>query len=102
MSENSKPTVTEVQNTLNGFDEIAIEKAFGAEYDDLNGRNTLRALIFTMKRRDGLDDIKARKAALEVPMDQLVGHFADDANEVDEDEPETDAGKTGAPGPAAG
>lgn len=93
MSENTKPTVVETQNSLNGFDELAIEKAFGAEYDDLNGRNVLRALIFTLKRREGLDDIKARKVVLEIPMDQLVTHFAEDANEVDEDEPETEAGK---------
>lgn len=93
MTDTQKPTALEVSESLSGFDEEAIERAFGKEYDDLNGRNTLRALIFTMRRREGLDDAKAKKAAMEVPMGQLTDHFAAASQELDETDPETEAGK---------
>lgn len=91
----TKPTTLEVTESLNGFDEIAIEQAFGRDLDDLNGRHYLRALIFIMKRRDGVDVVKAKRAAMEVPIKELGDHFAEEEEEVFEDEPETEQGKGG-------
>lgn len=95
MSAPTNPTITakETLESLNGFDEIAIEKAFGKEFDDLGGRATVRALIFIQRKRAGDNDKDAKTFALSVPMGQLDDHFAKPAEEVDEDDPETDAGK---------
>lgn len=86
-------TATETLESLTGFDEIAIEKAFGREFDDLGGRATVRALIFIQRKRAGDSDKDAKNYALEVAIGKLDDHFAAPAEEVDDDDPETDAGK---------
>lgn len=86
-------TAVEAMKSLNGFDEIAIEKAFGKEFDDLNGRDTIRAIIFVLERRAGSTDKDAKQYAMSLPMGQLDEHFEPAAEEVDDDEPETEAGK---------
>ena len=91
----SAPTMTarETMRSLNGFDEIAIEKAFGKELDELGSRESVRALIFIQRKRAGDNDKAAKDFALGIPMGQLDEHFAAPAEEVDENEPETEQGK---------
>ncbi|WP_028654880.1 hypothetical protein [Nocardioides sp. J54] len=92
-SKNYGMTAVEAMNSLNGFDEIAIEKAFGQDFDDLNGRATVRAVIFVLEKRAGASDKDAKQYAMSVPMGQLDDHFESNPEEVDEDEPETEQGK---------
>lgn len=93
MSATNTMTARETLRSLNGFDEIAIEKAFGKELDDLSGRATLRALIFVVEKRNGVTDKDAKAIAMGIPIRELDDHFAKPVEEVDDDEPETDQGK---------
>lgn len=86
-------TAQEAMASLNGFDEEAIERAFGKELDDLSGRDTVRAIIFVLERRAGVNDRDAKKYAKEVRMGDLDGHFEATADEVDDEDPETEQGK---------
>lgn len=86
-------TAPEAMKSLNGFDEIAIEKAFGRDFDDLNGRATVRAVIFVLERRGGASDKDAKAHAMSIPLGELDQCFEETEDEVDEREPETDQGK---------
>lgn len=98
----TKKTVTESMELLTGFDEIAIEKSFGADIDSLRVTMTLRSLVFIDKRREGLDVKAAYNAAMELTTKQVNEHFAEDdddddgadelAQELGED-PVTESGK---------
>lgn len=74
-------TADEVFESLNGFDEIAIEKAF-AEVTSLKDKpmTFLRALVFTEKRREKLGDKEAKQYAMELPVKELTAYFADKAD----------------------
>lgn len=91
-------TAEDLFQSLTGYDEIAISKAFG---EDLNGLRTkpfmfLRALIFVQLRRGGAKDEAAKREALEMTMTQLESFFEIDT-EVMPEEPATDMGKGDSP-----
>ncbi|MBC7269902.1 MAG: hypothetical protein H5T76_14510 [Streptomyces sp.] len=75
----SDKTASEVFESLNDFDEVAIRQAFG-EVTSLKDRpmTFLRALLFTEKRREGLNDKDAKQFAREVVIGDLVGYFRAD------------------------
>lgn len=79
----------EVFNSLNDFDEIAIERAFGNDVLSLKDNPTrfLRALWFTLKRREGLKDPEAKKAAQDILLGDLIAGF-----EAAEADPESGEG----------
>lgn len=79
-------TATEFFETLNGFDEIAIAKHFGkppVELTDTDKMAFARALIFVAKRREGMKDGEAYKAAMETTIGEANGYFAEDDDEPD-------------------
>ncbi len=90
---------SEFADTLTGFDEIAIETHMGFSVYDAEkasqGIKSLRALVFVAKLRDGLNAPDAKKAALEMTAGVLNEFFADEPEDVIEDEPDSDAGKGG-------
>ncbi|NGN92646.1 hypothetical protein G5C66_07830 [Nocardioides sp. KC13] len=75
----SEKTADEVFESLNGFDEIAIEKAFG-EITSLKDKPMmfLRALLFTEHRREGKTDKEAKQAAMDATMRELTDYFRAD------------------------
>ena len=75
----SDKSASEVFESLNDFDEIAIREAFG-EITSLKNRpmTFLRALLFTEKRREGLTDKDAKQFAREAVIGDLVGYFRPD------------------------
>lgn len=86
--------------SLNGYEEIAIEKAFGFSLDNLedNAMRGIRALVFVLRRRDGLDHKAAHRAAMELTIGQLMDMF--DLEDL-EDQAVTDPmGEDEAPAPA--
>lgn len=88
-------TVEDFLDSLTGFDEIAIEKAFGGEVIDMMQKTpskALRSLVFIQRRREGMKDADARTSALEMRLGDVQAFFPDD-DEVTPDEPATDAGK---------
>lgn len=90
-------TADEMVESLTGFDEIAVEKHFGADVSALRTRpfSFIRALVFVHQRREGLTDPDARTAALSLTIGDLNGYFAEGPEEIDPEEPDTEPGKEG-------
>lgn len=90
-------TVSDVTDSLTGFDEIAIEKHMGMDiYTDRARKPVMlmRSLVFVMKRREGLSDVDAHKAALGMTVTEIHDFFPDDPDdEIDPEAPETPEGK---------
>lgn len=99
----SELTLNEAMESINGFDEIAIEKHMGYDIYTSDDKGSgvyrekpvlmIRCLVFVFQRRTGLNDADARKAAMEMTVKDVHDYFAEDPDEVDPDDPETDAGK---------
>ena len=78
-----RPSSREVVDSLTGYDEVAIEKRFGRDIEDLaenTGTTFLRALMFTLKRREGLSDGDAHTAVMSMTFAELREAFAPDAD----------------------
>lgn len=96
----ARTTISEAIESLTGFEEIAIKKAFEDDVFALmnTGQETMagRALIFIEKKREGLKDAEAKNAALSLTLKDVNAHFADEDEEVMPDEPVTESGKDAA------
>lgn len=89
-------TITEAMGAVTGFDELAVEKHFGADLLDMaehKPRMATRACVFINLRHNGATDRDAYQQVMEMTSGALEDYFEDDPEEVDEDEPETEAGK---------
>lgn len=83
--ETKRPTVEDATGALNGFDEIAIEKAFGKDLGSLNGTMTLRALVFALERRGGANDKDAYGTAMRATLLECRDTFDHGDEKADED-----------------
>lgn len=84
----------EVVNSLTGFDEDAIERAFGHTVEYLaenTGTTFLRALVFAVERRTGASDGDALKVAKGLTFGELKARFAGD----DDGDPDLPGSKVG-------
>lgn len=83
--------------SLNGYEEIAIETAFGFRLDNLedNAMRGIRALVFVLRRREGLDHKAAKHAAMELTLRQLMDLF--DLDDLAEDKVTDPMGEDEAP-----
>lgn len=101
MNENSTTptsslTVDEMLDTLTGFEEDAIAKAFGSNIFDLAERNAvhyLRALAFVHHIRSGQADGEAKKAAMSLTIKGAQEFFTKGPVEPTPEDPITEAGK---------
>lgn len=87
-------TVEEIADSLTGFDEIAIKKAFGVPFSalapDEKGQGGdvfqfLRSLAFTHRRREGDNDVTAYNAAQGLTTAEVNGYFAEESAESGKD-----------------
>ncbi len=96
-------TYSEIQNSITGYDEIAVTKHMGCDiYEAAVTKITTfrRCLVFIHQRHQGVDDQAAKKVALGMTFKDAFEYFADDPEELlDEDdaEPETETGKDSTP-----
>lgn len=93
-------SASEMIQSLTGFEELAIEKNMGVDpYADGERKPmaVMRALVFVVRKREGLGDRDARQAAMGMPMGELQGLFADEVQELDPESPVTPAGEGSAP-----
>lgn len=91
-----KPSALETLNSLTGFEEIAIEKHLNIDpYADGERKplKVLRALVFVLATRSGMDAPRAREHAMGMPMTEVNAQFSDEADDIDPEDPETEAGK---------
>lgn len=82
----TKITANEMFESLTGFEEIAVERKFGATVEGLaEGKplRLLRALSFVQFKRDGLDDTKAYNAAMDMTLAQAQAHFTEDDRDLE-------------------
>lgn len=84
-----KVTATEVFESLTGYEEVAITRAFGANPNEVdeNGKSDLvgtllgRSLVFVVERRDGKSDAEAEQIAMSMTTPQLLDYFAPEGDE---------------------
>ena len=82
MTEN-KNTLEELAESLNGFDEIAVQRSFGFSIDDFENQGTLgiRALVFVEFRREGDNDKTAYQRAMDLTMRELIDRYPEMAED---------------------
>lgn len=70
-------TLEELAESLNGWEELAVVKAFGFTIDDFENQGTLgiRALAFIEFKREGAKDPAAHKAAMDLSVRELVDRY---------------------------
>lgn len=91
-----KVTVSEMIESLTGFEEIAIAKAFDSDIFGLLNRAPTtagRALVFIDRKRGGETDKEAKNHALSLTLKAVDEYYAEDEDEVMEEEPTTEVGK---------
>lgn len=76
LDEATTKSAGEIFQSLNGFDEIAVEKAFG-EITSLKNKPMmfLRAMLFIERRREGMKDAEAKQAAMIASVRELTDYF---------------------------
>lgn len=93
-------TSEEMVESLTGYEEIAIAKAFGSEVFDLAEHRPmtfLRACVFAHERRTGKNDADAKKAAMDLSIKATQEYFTEEPDEVMPDEPASAVGKDDEP-----
>lgn len=85
----SEKTISEMGESLNGFEEIAVQTHFGGKtLAQLLGENPtmgIRALIFTDVHRDGETNVQASKQqVMEMRLKDVMDYFTED-NDDDDD-----------------
>lgn len=75
----------EVTGSINGFDEIAISKAFRQDLDKMTGSMPTRAAIFTHLRRIGVKDNEAYKDAMGLTIAEIEALFRDQVEAAEGD-----------------
>lgn len=99
-------TVEEVADSLTGFDEIAIKKAFGVPFSALAPNEKgqggdvfqfLRSLVFVNLRREGENDVAAYTGAQQMTTGEVNGYFAEESAESGKDSPAADETQTSSP-----
>ncbi|WP_340540424.1 hypothetical protein [Nocardioides sp. GXZ039] len=100
-STSSKAGITQAEmlQSLTGYEEIAIERAFG--FDVYTGDHSIvaetRAFVFVHKKREGMTDADAKKSVLEMSFKETRDYFDKPEPELDPDNPETESGKDSEP-----
>lgn len=88
-------TAEELAESLTGYDEIAIAKAFGEDIYEMAPAKSMRALAFVAVRRTGGTDAEAKDAVMGMSIKDVKESFADAEDEVMPDEPSSESGKDG-------
>jgi hypothetical protein len=94
----AQDTFNECIDSLTGYEELEIAEQFG---DDINTllvtqpSMASRSLVYVTKRRDGLDEAKAKDAAMKMSVKAVSDSFDPPEDEPMPDEPVTEQGKDG-------
>lgn len=83
MSETQRLSAEAFTRSLNGFEELAIQRMFKAGLGDLRDTMAPRALLFVQNKREGMKDADAFKASMEMTLGDMETRF--EKAEVTED-----------------
>lgn len=89
-------TAEETFESLNGFEEIAIAKHFGAQVTTLAEDQPtmfMRALIFTLETRSETAAPQAKETAMRYTLGECDAYFTPDPEDPDPEEPDSESGK---------
>lgn len=76
MSETTdRPGLEELAESMNGFEEIAVQKSFGLSVEQLEGTIAARAFVFVELKRGGAKDAAAYKESMEMTLRGLTERF---------------------------
>lgn len=70
-------TLEELAESLNGWEELAVQQKFGFQIDDFEEQGTLgiRALAFVEFKREGAKDPAAYKSAMDLTLRELIDRY---------------------------
>lgn len=80
----------DVLRSMNGHEEEKVEATFGRDIDMLPFARQLRALVFVLRIRTGLDAIAAHQVVMGMTLQQILQEFSDTRTPTDEDAPAAD------------
>lgn len=76
-----------IGRTINGFEEMAIERAFGKSFRHLgDGTLAARAILFVQWCREGVKDKDAYRNAMLLGIEELESMFSNPEPEADEED----------------
>lgn len=75
--------------SVNGFEDIAISRAFGSRIDKLPEMECVRAVIFTLAIRDGADRQAAFQTAMNMTAGEVQASMLTTIDDLDPSEQET-------------
>lgn len=88
-TETNKASVLEVADSTTGFEEQEVIGAFAQPLGTLqlaDGATWARALVFILKRREGVIDVDAKAAVMAMTIKDVWDTFADESPESGKDE----------------
>lgn len=88
-----KPTGQQVVESLNGFEQWAIQSVFHAPMNQIDDTMIGRALLFILKKREGMQTDDAFKFAMNLPYIEVQDHFSP----VEDEQPGEAPGGDGKP-----
>lgn len=94
----NKVSVSEMSESITGFDEIAIERVMGVDLyaqDNQKPMMLMRSLVFVAFKREGLADHEAREKALSLSVKDINNFFEEEADDAIPSEPDSEQGKDG-------
>jgi hypothetical protein len=74
-TEDTKLDMEALSRSLTGFDEIAIQQRFGADFTALPGTLTARSLLFVHHRRGGMSDADAWTTVMGMSIDDVEAEY---------------------------
>jgi hypothetical protein len=79
----AESTLNDLAESLNGWEELAVVKAFGFQIDDFENQGTqgIRALAFVEFKREGQKDTAAYKAAMDLTLRELIDRYPEMAED---------------------
>lgn len=96
-----RPLMSEAMDELTGYDELAIEKRYGAIIELLQGAKYMRALAFSQELHDGAKEEAAYKKVTGLRQAEIANYFTTPLDDP-ADQEDTSADDDDAPDPGPG
>jgi hypothetical protein len=97
MTDATPPTLdvplTDAVQELTGFEALGIERRFAKKLEELGGISLTIGVVWAYENRG--DNKRSWAGVEQMTFRELTGYFAPEPDDVDETEPDSDAGKDG-------
>lgn len=86
-----KIPLSDAVQELHGFEALQIERRYNRKLEDLGGISLTIGVVWAYENRDGKK--RAWASVENMTFRELTGYFAPEPDDVNEDDPDSDAGK---------